>query len=67
MHEALMNALIGSCGGLQQPSHCNGEEVRRAPHNLIKTTVDRVCGNELERQSHGSVKQEPGPVKEDIR
>lgn len=32
--------------------------MRRAAHNLIKTTVDCVCGNELEHQSHGSVKLE---------
>lgn len=32
--------------------------MRRAAHNLIKITVDCVCGNELEQQSNGSVKQE---------
>lgn len=54
---ALMEAVIGWHGGLQQPSHwlCPnitiGELVWKAAHDLIKTTVDCACGNELEHQS----------------
>ena len=40
--------------------------MRRAAHNLIKTTVDCVCGNELEHQSHDSAKQDTRPVRGDV-
>lgn len=59
--QALMEAVIGWHGGLQQPSHwllpniTIGEVVWKAAHNLIKTTVDCACGNELEHQSHRRV------------
>lgn len=54
--KALMEAVIGWHGGLQQPSHwlCPnitiGVVVWKAAHGLIKTTVDCACGNELEHQ-----------------
>lgn len=54
---ALMEAVIGWHGGLQQPSHwlwpsiTIGELVWKAAHDLIKTTVDCACGNELVHQS----------------
>lgn len=59
-----MEAVIGCRGGLQPPSHWRrpnitiGGVVWKAAHDLIKTTVDCVCGNELEHQSHHSVGKE---------
>lgn len=34
--------------------------MRKAAHNLIKTTVDCACGNELEHRSHGSLGERKG-------
>lgn len=63
-----MEAVIGCRGGLQPPSHSLrpnitiGGVVWKAAHDLIKTTVDCVCGNELEHQSHHSVGKEKAAV-----
>ena len=43
--------VYSSHGADCPPNITIGVEVRRAAHDLIKTTVDRVCGNELEQQS----------------